>query len=228
MQPTYIPWMGYFGMVDATDIFVFYDDVQFVSRSWQRRNKIKVPQNWIWLTVPVIENFGQNINEVKINNALNWRDKHWKSIQHSYSKAPFFKDYMPVFKEIYDREWEYLVDLNVALIRKITEILGLEPKFLLASELNATGNKTDRLISLLKELGANEYISSPGSKSYIENEKFSKEGITLYWYEFNHPIYPQLFGDFIPYLSVIDLLFNVGSKSLDVIRKGGENALKKA
>jgi len=228
LQPTYLPWIGYFGLIDIADVFVFYDDVQFVKRSWQRRNRIKTPKGWIWLTVPVIQIFGQKINEIKINNNLDWRDKHSKSIKHSYSKAPFFGEYMPIFQEIYEKKLEYLADLNITLIKKITEILGLDKKFLLSSELEVTGKKTDRLIRILKRTGGNEYISGPGAKSYIEIEKFNDNGITLYWYEFNHPTYPQLYGDFIPFLSVIDLLFNVGSRSLDLIRKSGENAVKRA
>jgi len=228
LQPTYLPWIGYFGMVDTADIFVFYDDVQFVNRSWQRRNKIKTPNGYIWLSVPVVQKFGQKINEVEIVTKLSWCDKHWKSIRHLYSKAPFFGEYMEIFKDFYGKEWKYLVDLNLTIIKRISEILRLNTKFMLSSGLNVNGAKTDRLINILKEIGANEYISGPGTKSYIENEKFEENGITLYWYEFDHPTYPQLYGDFVPYLSVIDLLFNVGNKSLDVIRKGGEKAAKRA
>ena len=226
-QPTYLPWMGYFGMIDAVDIFVFYDDVQFVNRSWQRRNKIKVPKGEIWLSVPVIQNFGQKINEVKINNNLNWRDKHWTSIKHHYSKAPFFQKYRDSFEKIYKKEWEYLVDLNITLIKKISEILGLDTEFMLSSELRGVkGTKTDRLINILKLIGADEYITGPGTKAYIEPENFKGNDIALYWYEFNHPSYAQLYGDFVPYLSVIDLLFNMGGESIKLLREGEENAVK--
>lgn len=228
VQPIYLPWMGYFGLIDIADTFVFYDDVQFVKQSWQQRNKIKTQNGWIWLTVPVFQNFGQKINEVKINNNLNWRDKHWKSIKHHYSKAPLFEEYMSIFEEIYEKNWKYLVDLNVTLIKEITEILDLKTEFMFSSELNAKGTKTERLINILNKIGADEYVSGPAAKSYIEIERFKNEGISLYWYEFNHPNYPQLYGDFIPYLSVIDLLFNAGNEAIKYIniREGLKNAIK--
>ena len=227
LQPMYLPWMGYFGLIDVADVFVFYDDVQFVERSWQRRNKIKMPNgNWIWLTVPVIKKFGQKINEVRINNNINWSEKHWKSIRHAYSKAPHFKDYADIFENVYKRKWDYLVDLNVTIIKKISELLGLDDtKFIFSSKLNVEGKKTDRLINILNKIGADEYISGPTAKAYIEPEKFKKAGIKLYWFEFNHPVYPQLYGDFIPYLSVIDLLFNTGDKAINYIKKGVRNSL---
>jgi len=227
LQPTYLPWIGYFGLIDLADVFVFYDDVQFVERSWQRRNKIKMPNgNWIWLSVPAIQKFGQKINEVKINNNTNWAEKHWKSIKYAYSKAPFFKDYAPIFEELYKKEWTYLSDLNITLIEKIVELLGLNAtKFIPSSELKVEGEKTARLISILNKTGADEYISGPAAKVYVEANKFKMEGITLYWYEFNHPIYPQLYGDFIPFMSVIDLLFNIGENAMSYIREGSKNAL---
>lgn len=227
LQPTYLPWVGYFGLIDIADVFVFYDDVQFVERSWQRRNKIKMPNgNWIWLSVPVIQKFGQKINEITVNNNTKWAEKHQKSIKHAYSKAPFFKDYAPIFEELYKREWTYLSDLNITIIKKITELLGLKDiKFIRSSELKVEGEKTDRLINVLTKIGADDYISGPAAKAYVEAEKFKKAGITLYWSEFNHPTYPQLYGGFIPYLSIIDLLLNTGKDTMNYIMKGSKNAL---
>ncbi len=226
-QPTYLPWMGYFGMIDAADIFVFFDDVQFVSRSWQCRNKIKTFDGAMWLSVPAAKESGQKIHEVKINNKLRWQDQHWKSIKHHYTKTPHFKKYESFFKEVYAQEWKSLSELNIAIIKRMAEILKLNVKFVNASELNAEGAKTDRLISVLQKIGADEYIANPASKCYIEPEKFEKAGISLYWYEFEHPSYQQQFGKFRSHLSAIDLLFNCGDKSIDLIREGGKNALVK-
>ena len=228
MQPTYLPWMGYFDLIDQSNIFVFLDDVQFEKQSWQQRNKIKTPHGMIWLTVPVLQNLGQKINEVKINNNSNWKEKHWKSIKYNYSNSSHFNEHFEFFEYIYGTNWGCLADLNMTLIEKSSRILGLDTKFIFSSELNVGGKKTDRLINILNETGADEYISTPGSKSYIEVDKFNKENIMLYWNEFNHQTYTQLYGDFMPYLSVIDLLFNCGDKSLSVIRKGGGNAIKRA
>jgi len=228
LQPTYLPWVGYFGMIDIADTFVFYDDIQFSVQSWQQRNKIKSTNgNWMWLSVPIIRNFGQNIDEVQINNASNWRKKHWSSIYQSYAKAPCFKDCKEEIERIYQKEWEYLSDLSIAIIEKLSELLGVDiPKFIKSSELtDIAGEKSDRLLFLLEKMGADEYISGPAAKDYIEIDKFKEKGIKLYWYEYQHPVYPQIKGEFIPYLSAIDLLFNTGDEAIKYIREGSKNAL---
>ncbi|MBN1431638.1 MAG: WbqC family protein [Methanomicrobiaceae archaeon] len=228
MQPTYLPWMGYFGMIDSVDVFVFYDDVQFVQRSWQRRNKIKTANGWTWLTVPVIECFGQNINEVRVNNDINWSEKHWKSIVHSYKKAPYFEEFSPEFGEYYNSEHKMLLDVNLTFIKAVCRRLGIKTELILSSELGVDGSKTDRLINVLKKVGADRYISSPASGCYMENDKFFNNNIDLFWYEFSHPQYNQLYGEFIPYMSVIDLLFNEGAEnSIDLIRSGKEGSLRR-
>lgn len=223
MQPTYLSWVGYFALIGCVDTFVFYDDVQFVKQSWQQRNRIKAPQTWIYLSVPVIKHFGQKINAVKINNNIDWRDRHWQVISQYYKKASSFEMYADGFKVLYEKEWEYLIDLNVTIIKRIASMLGLDTKFMLSSELHGIGTKTDRVISILNELGATEYLTVPGTKGYLEPYKFKANGIKLFRYEFNHPTYPQLYGDFIPYLSVIDLLFNVGHEAASIV--GGNNSL---
>lgn len=225
LQPMYLPWIGYFGLIDLADTFVFYDDVQFVERSWQRRNKIKMPNNWSWLSVPIIKRFGQKINEVRINNTLDWRSNHWKSIKHAYNRAKFFDDYADQFEEVYRKEWQYLADLNIYLIKMISSIMDLNSKFILSSQLDAKGSKTDRLINILKNIDADEYISGLAAKAYIDSSRFKEVGINLYWYEFKHPLYQQLYGEFVPYLSIIDLLFNTGNDAIKYIREGIKDAL---
>jgi hypothetical protein len=227
LQPMYLPWIGYFGMIDRADTFVYYDDVQFVRRSWQRRNKIKVPGgDFTWLTVPVEKDFGQEIREVEIKDN-GWRDKHWKSIHHSYANAPYFDEYSPLLKDIYESECVSLLSLNITIIENITDSLGIDDtEFVYSSKLNVEGEKTDRLLSVLNEIGADEYISGPAAKDYIEIEKFKREGIDLYWHDFDHPEYPQQHGEFVSHLSAIDLLFNVGEDAMNVIRKGEEGGLE--
>ena len=227
LQPMYLPWMGYFDLIDKSDVFVFFDDVQFVSRSWQQRNKIKTPQGWIWLTIPISRAFGSRIkiNEMKIDNGSNWKKKHLESMRYNYGKSPFCKEYMDFLEEIYDQDWEYLAGLNITFVKRITAILGLQGKFIRSSELGVEGVKTEHLIDISKKVGANEYISGPAAKDYIQVDKFKSAGIQLYWHEFHHPSYPQLYGDFIPYMSVIDLLFNTGENAINYIREGSKNAL---
>ena len=229
LQPTYLPWTGYFGMIDTADVFVFYDDVQFSAQSWQQRNRIKSPGGEsMWLSVPIIHKFGQNIYQVQINDASNWRKKHWQSIYQSYTKAPYFKNYGKDIEDLYQKEWPYLCELNIFIIQKLSQLLGVRmPKVIKSSEINnITGEKTDRLLRVLEEIGADEYIANPGARDYIEADKFKESGIKLYWYEFHHPVYPQIRGEFIPYLSAIDLLFNVGNEGVNFIREGAKDAVK--
>ena len=223
LQPHYLPWMGYFALMDLADVFVFYDDVQLEVQSWQQRNRIKSMQGKeLWLTVPVIRNFGQLIKDTKINTDIIWRKKHWKTIEQSYSNAPYFEKFGWVVKEIYDIYWLCLVDLNIYMARILAELLDVElPRFIKSSELQGIeGEKTDRVLSVLKSLGATEYISGLAAMDYLQAEKLHKAGIELTWFDYEHPVYPQIRGDFIPYLSAIDLLFNVGDEAIEHIRRG--------
>ncbi len=228
LQPTYLPWVGYFGMIDIADVFVFYDDVQFEKQSWQQRNRIKTPQGEAWLSVPIVRNFGQKINEVKVNNATDWRKNHWQSIYQSYAKAPYFLEYHDKIESIYQKDWEYLSELNIFIIKKMAGLLNVHiPKFLKSSEIKGIeGQKTDRLLAILAKIGADEYITGPGTRDYLETEKFKEKGIKLWWYEFKHPIYPQIRGEFVPYMSAIDLLFNTGKEAIKYIKEGLKDALK--
>ena len=222
-QPTYLSWAGYYGMMDISDVFVFYDDVQFSRQSWQQRNKIKASNgNWMWLSIPVLQNFGQKIKEVKIDNATNWRKKHWESIYQSYHKAPYFKQYQDDIERIYRVEWEYLSDWNIFIILIVSGLLGIKMTNLVkSSELKGlVGNKTDRLLQVLGKIGADEYITSYGTKVYIESQKFKDRNIKLRWYEYKPLVYSQTRGEFFPYLSAIDLLLNTGSEALRYIREG--------
>ena len=222
-QPQYLPWLGYFDKIDKVDVFVFLDNVQYKKNEWQNRNKIRTQTGWQYLTVPVKYKFGQLINKVEIDNTKKWRHKHWQALLINYSKAEFFHLYKDFFKKIYEKEWSKLVDINISLIIKITEFLGMETKFIKASELKTMGEKTDRLISICKEVGANVYLSGIGAKEYIEEEKLKKERIELVFQNFKHPVYKQVFNGFVPNLSIVDLLFNEGENSLFIIRGKNEN-----
>ena len=219
MQPFYLPWMGYFALMSLADVYVFYDDVQFVLQSWQSRNQIKTGNGVQWLTVPVEREFGQKINQVKIK-GFHWKDDHIKTIEQTYSKAPHFETYWEYLSRIYEVDWLYLSELTIYSIRQLAELLNIGmPKFIKSSELGGIqGQKTDRILSILEKLEADEYISGPAAKDYINEDKF--KGIKLTWFDYQHPIYPQIRGEFIPYMSVIDLLFNTGEEAIDYIREG--------
>lgn len=239
LQPFYLPWAGYFGMIDAADIFVFADDVQFSEKSWQCRNKININNDFKWLTVPVNKKFGQKINEVGINSTvtyknknkiLNWKEKQWELISLAYSKASHFDEYKKDIYGIYNHEWDLLCDINIFIIKKISELLNFKTQFLKKSEIKGLkGCKVDSIISICNEIGADEYISGPAARDYIDYNEFKKlkqEDIDLYWFEFPHPVYPQKGDEFLPYMSIIDLLFNTGDESTDYIQKSVENSLK--
>ena len=219
-QPEHMPWLGFFDKVRQADIFVILDNVQFERNYFQNRNKIKTPQGWIWLTVPVLTKgkSTQLIQDVQINNAVDWQSKLWKSIFYSYNKAPFFQKYSNFLKQIYDKQWTYLADLNEEIIKHIIHELGIQVKILRASTLGVTGKGTDLLLQICQKLNADIYLSGISGKDYLEESKFAEQGIKVIYQEFYHPIYKQLYEPFIPGMSIIDLLFNYGDKSLDVLK----------
>jgi len=220
-QPQYLPWIGYFHKIDQSDIFVFLDNVQYKKREFQNRNKIKTPDGWTWLTVPLLTKgrYKQLIKETQIDNLQNWQTKHWKSIQRCYNQAPFFQDYCNFFEEeVYAKEWKLLAKLNIHIVKFLMSCLEIETPCFLESELDINVHSTERIIELCKRLKADVYLSGVGGKVYINEERFGDEGIELRYQYFVHPVYSQLYGDFQPYMSVIDLLFNHGAKSIEIIR----------
>ncbi len=220
-QPQYLPWLGYFDKIERSDVFVFLDNVQFKKNEWQNRNKIKTSDGWQWLSVPVIHSFTQKISEVEINNTVQWGRKHLMALATHYSKAPFYKDYIDFFEQAYTREWTYLVDINVYVIKYLAEVLGLEDKkFVLASDLESREGSSERLIDICKQLGGDVYLSGKDGAKYMDLEIFKEEGIQVVFQDYKHPRYEQLYGDFEPFLSVIDLLFNCGPDSLSILKKG--------
>lgn len=221
LQPGYLPWLGFFEQMYKSDIFVIYDDVQYDKEGWRNRNRIKTANGVQWLTVPVLMKFEDRpfIKEVKIDNKFPWRKKHITSIRQNYSKAPFYNKYIEIFEEAYSREWEFLINLDIYFILQLTKCLGMEnKKIITSSSLNVTGNKIERLINICKLFNADTFYEGAAGRNYIDETLFNKEGIRVEFQNYKHPIYSQLYGDFIPYLSVIDLLFNNGEKSLSILK----------
>lgn len=223
-QPQYIPWLGYFDKVDKSDIFVLLDNVQYKPREYQNRNKIRTKLGWMWLTMPVIsKGLGrQKISQVKIDNNSPWQKKHWESLKRSYNRAPFFKEYYGFFENTYSTPWEKLIDLNAHIIKYLLKELKIETPLYYESEIGTLALATERIIELCKKLKANTYLSGIGGKDYLEEEKFSKAGIKLVYQNFSHPHYRQQYAGkdnpFIPYMSTLDLLFNEGISSIDILR----------
>ena len=229
-QPTYFPWLGQFDLIDQSDIFIFYDDVQVVKQSWGTRNRIKTHNDIQWLSVGIKhnKNFSKlEFNTTELNNINNWRIKHLKTIKNSYIKSKYFEEiYDWLNPLILDSKYNFLGDFNINIIKSICFRIGINSFFKRSSMLNSKdGSKDERLVSICKELEAETYISPIGAFNYIEkNNKygnFEKSETKLIYQDYKHPEYNQLYGNFVSHLSILDLLFNEGfNNSLDVIRSG--------
>ena len=216
-QPNWIPYLGYFDKIRNSDIFVFLDNVTYTKNDFINRNKIKTPDGWCWLTVPMVN---KNILEtpickVEISNAVNWRRKHYNSIQFNYGRAPHFEEYRNFFEEVYQSDWSLLAELNRFLIKSICAFLGIKGVFVDASTLDVKGSRTELLVDICETLDADVYLSGVGGRIYIDYQMFEKSNIDIVFQEFKSPTYPQLHGDFIPNLSIIDYLLNCGGENLN-------------
>ena len=223
MQPNYLPWLGYFEIIDRSEIFVFFDDVQFIKKDWDHRNRIKTNESAFWLTVPVLSKGKrfQKINEVKINNQINWKHKHLKNIESFYSKSKYYQQYISFFRKIYEKNWSALNYLNIETTIDIMKILNIESNCYLSSEMELISTENnDRIIEICKKLNCTELYNSQGAKKIINSEKINNAGINIIFQDYKHPLYNQLHGTFTSHLSIVDLLFNEGPKSLDIIRSG--------
>ena len=226
LQPSYIPWRGYFHQIYKADIFVFYDDVQYDKHGWRNRNRIKTHQGTKWLTIPVLSHAAPihhtPINQVFIDQRQPWNRKHWMTLSHSYGKAPFLAQFADLLEAAYRQPQELLADFTIELTIALARELGIvHTRFIRASTLPGTGAKTERLIQILNCLGADHYISGPAAKSYIDESQFDLAGIRLEYMEYNYPEYEQLYPPFDPQVSIFDLMFMTGSDALDYIVSKG-------
>ena len=219
LQPGYLPWLGFFNQLFNSDVFVFYDDVQFDKHGWRNRNRIKAPNKLHWLTVPVFHT-GQSkprILEVEIDNRSPWARKHIKSIQQFYAKAPFLKHYLPELEDLLLRPWELLIDLDLAIIELMCTWLGLQRHTVQSSKLNIQSRGSERLLDLCKYFHSNCYLTGNAAENYLDIDLFTDNGVQVEWHNYQHPQYPQQHGEFIPYLSALDLILNCGDQSLSII-----------
>jgi hypothetical protein len=219
-QPQYLPWLGYFDKVADSDLFVFLDLPQYKKREFQNRNRIKGPSGEIWLAVPVLSKgrFDQAIKDVQIDNSQPWQKRHWSTLELHLKKAPFWKDYAPGLRPFYERRWERLAELNLELTLWFFQQLGLQVPWKLESAIGTSTQSTERLIELCKKTGCDTYLSGAGGRDYMDEDRFRQEGLSLRYQNYVHPVYAQRYGDFLPYMSVVDLLMNVGPDSLKVLR----------
>jgi hypothetical protein len=219
LQPGYLPWLGYFDLLSKADVFVHYDDVQFDKHGWRNRNRVKGPKGAIWLTVPVLHHGrgAQSILDVEIDDRRGWRRKHLSTIGQLYAHATFVDSILPRLREIIERPWPRLVDLDLALIDWLAEEIEISTPCYRASQLDIGGDRIERLVNLCKYFGASRYISGNAARDYLDVTRFAAAGIDVVWHDYAHPTYAQQHGEFVPYLSVLDLVLNAGARSLSVL-----------
>ncbi len=215
LQSNYIPWKGYFDLMNRADVFIIYDEVQYTKNDWRNRNKIKTANGLIWLTIPVKqEKLSQRISDTQVHNN-EWRKKHWNSLVMSYSRASYFTHYRSLFEELYLNSSETsLSRINYSFFVAINEVLGINTKLVWSNELNPVEGKSERLVDLCKKVGADEYISGPAAKGYLQTDLFEKEKIKISWMDYSgYNEYKQLYPPFEHGVSMLDLIFNEGPQS---------------
>lgn len=222
-QPEYLPYVGFFYKMARADKFVLADHLQFSKKGFQNRNRIRTnakAQGWVWLTVPVVLHGKgqQKINEVQIDNSTLWGKKHWQLIYFNYKRTPFFDKYSGFFEKLYSKKWQKLADLDENIICYLKKELGIKTELIKSSEYDFKGKKTDLIIELCKKFEADTYFSGTDGKNYMDLELFKKNNLKNVFSDFKHPVYKQRFEQFVENLSAIDLLFNCGPKSSEIIK----------
>jgi len=221
-QPVYLPWLGLFHKIALSERFCIFDIAQYQTKDFNNRNKIKTNAGPIWLSVPVEskDHLEKKLSDIKIVNN-GWNRKHFKSIDLAYRKAPFYADYIGELETILaSTTYTYLADLNFATLEFGLKSLGINVPIDTASTHDFQGNKSELVLDMCKKLGATSYIFGAQGRNYADVDSFLDCGIKVHFQDYKHPVYPQLHGDFEPYMSVIDLLFNVGPESFDVLMSG--------
>jgi hypothetical protein len=221
-QPHYLPWLRYMAKMALADTFVLLDDVQYTKNGWQNRNRIKTANGWSYLTVPVHAHVTDRIVDVRVADDR-WRPRHWKSLQAAYGRAPYFQEHSAFFEGFYASPWERLVDLNVASLEYLRSALGLRAPLVRASSLGVSGEGSERLVRICKELGATVYLSGAyAAANHLDAVAFRGSGVELAVVEWTCPTYRQCHPKvgFLPDLSVVDLLFNEGEAARQVLLRG--------
>lgn len=220
VQPSYLPWRGYFHMIEKADVFVFYDDVQYDKHGWRNRNRIKTSSGPQWLTIPVSARgnvvTGLPINEVRIADRR-WASKHLATIRQAYARAPHVDRCLELLEPYLAREQDSLADLTIDLTVAIAAELGLERRFVRSSELALSGDRMGRLIEVLERVGASHYISGPAAKTYLDQRGLDQANISLELMSYDYPEYRQLHPPFEPQVSVIDLIAMEGDNAPSLI-----------
>jgi hypothetical protein len=226
VQSNYIPWKGYFDLINFADALVLYDDVQYTRQDWRNRNRVKTSNGPLWLTIPVIGRYPQTIEETLVSDP-GWGVKHWKTIAAHYARAPYFKQYRELLEELYrTTSSPYLSQINRRFLDAFCELLRIETRLTWSSDYGASGARTERLVQICRQAGATEYLSGPAARSYLDESLFDQQGIAVRYMDYSgYPEYPQLHPPFDHAVSIVDLLLNVGPEAPRYMKSFGAREL---
>jgi hypothetical protein len=219
-QPSYLPWLGYFDRIAKSDLHIILDHVQFEKNSVTNRNKVRTKTGWSWLSVPVLSKgrFGKlAIDQIEVDHTSRWAKKHLMTLQANYSRSAYYQHYSSYFEHFYRQDWFYLAQMLQESTRYLLKELGIQTQQLNSSEIGLQSKKADLILELCIKVGATTYLSGPFGREYLDEGAFEKAGIELKYHDYVHPSYDQCFDGFEPYMSVVDLLFNHGEKSLEIL-----------
>lgn len=221
-QPVYLPWLGLFHKIALADKFISFNQVQYQPKDWNNRNKVITPNGPNWLSVPVHRKgyLEKKIIDLKINNDLPWGRKHWSTLLHNYGKTPYFKTYADYFEDVYQREWKTLVELNESMLQWFLDILGIKVPVLSAKNFDFQGEKSALVLNMCLDMKADIYIFGAQGKDYADVSAFKNASVEPYFQDYIHPTYDQQQSDFISHLAIVDLLFNCGPNSLEILMSG--------
>lgn len=221
-QPCYIPWLGLFHKIALADAFVSFNRVQYQPKDWNNRNRVKTDRGPLWLTVPVRRKgyLERLYSDIEIDNQIPWARKHWKTIRLQYAKAPHFARYADFFEDCYGHEWTTLVELNEYMLKWLLGELGIRVPVHSAADLELEGAKGDLVLDMCVKMKARIYVFGAQGRDYADTGAFRAAGVEPVFQDYRHPVYPQLHGAFCSHLSILDLLFNCGEASLDVVMSG--------
>lgn len=209
-QPDYIPWLGFYYKVAHSDLFVYLDDAQFSNEAAHNYNVIKTPQGEFRLKIPVAQKLGDKINEVRTKDELKWKQKHLKTLEMNYKKAPYFAEIFPAYQEVLLKDYDNIAELNIAINQFVLDGFGIKVPFVRTSDMTISSVREERILEICKNLGATEYLSGNGARAYQKQENFEEEGLILTYLDYKPIKYQQLWKEFLPCMSVLDYIFNCG------------------
>jgi hypothetical protein len=221
-QPVYLPWLGLFHKISIADVYVHYNHVLHSPHDYTARNQIKTPQGSHKLIVPLQKSRSTSIKlkDLEIDNQSSWRRKHWQMIKMNYSRTPFFTEYAPIFEKFYTREWKFIDELNLEMLQVFLDILSIKIDIKISQDLNLISGKNEGIIDMCKKLDCNKIVFGTLGRNYVDKDLFQQNDIKINFQSYIHPEYTQRFWKFKSHMSIIDLIFNHGPKSLDILREG--------